>query len=124
LIDALPRHVGDTVCVTLPSVDEAIDLLLEEPNLRSLVYRYFEPGSPFAGHSFDTIGSNPPEHFTEGDLLAVTLLDVGCGPPAVRALLTDPDRWTSMLSEVPADLDLWAIDQRVYDRASNLWDAL
>src|SRR5215471_2491579 len=105
------------------AVDEAIDRLLDQPALVKLVEWYFDPSSPFAGHSFDSVGDNPPDRFTVGDLLAVSLLDEPFRPLAVRSLLDD-DRWSPLLAVVPTDVDLWRIDETQYEAADRLWQAV
>lgn len=106
--------------MTLSSVAEAIEVLLAKADLNLLVAKYFDPAEPFAGYSFDTVGVNPVNPFSEGDLLAVTLLDVGCAPPAVRSLLGDAQRWSTLLAAISTDLDLWQIDQKGYDASNAL----
>jgi hypothetical protein len=103
------------------SVARGIDLLLQQTRMTELVAAYFDRSAPFAGHLFDTIGDNRPDQFGEDDLLAVTLLDVSYGPSAVRELLQQGQRWSSLLSEIPSTMTLWEIDRRTYEAADALW---
>src|SRR4051794_15513525 len=80
------------------SVADAIEALLGEPQMSKLVAKYFDPREPFAGYLFDQVGDNPRDGFSEGDLLAITFLDVACSPLAVRALFAQPERWSQLLA--------------------------
>jgi hypothetical protein len=42
------------------------------PGLREAVTCYFDPALPFAGQTFDHLGSNPSDAIVADDLLAVT----------------------------------------------------
>lgn len=106
------------------SLSRRLDRLLATPNLADLVRAYFDPAGPFAGHTFDTLGHNPHDRFTEGDLLAVTLLDVTCSPPVIRELLDRPARWTSLLGAVSNTMPLWEMDADTYKAADTLWQEL
>lgn len=65
---------------------------LATPRLRDAVALYFDPEQPFAGHTFDSLGQNPPNKITSDDLLAVTLLNVRWTPPAVSMGNSPVDR--------------------------------
>jgi len=62
---------------------------LATPQLGDAVAKFFDPAQPFAGETFDSLGTNPRDRIGRDDLLAVTLLDVRWTPPAVRQLLND-----------------------------------
>lgn len=109
--------------VSMP-LGSRIDALLGEPKIRELVTAYFDPEGPFAGHTFDGLGSNPPTEFTPDDLLAVSLLDVSYGPRAVRDILEHPDRWSPLLAAVRPEAVLWEMDEELYGAADCVWRAL
>lgn len=106
------------------SLGSRIDALLAEPKTGKLVTAYFQEDGPFAGHTFDRLGSNPPTQFTPDDLLAVSLLDVSYAPAAVRQILGHSDRWSRLLAAVPPEAVLWEMDEEVYGAADSLWRAL
>ena len=66
-----------------------------------------EPDGPFAGHTFDGLGNNPPTELTPDDLLAVSLLDVSYRPTPVRAILEHAHRWSPLLAAVRPEAVLW-----------------
>jgi Family of unknown function (DUF6308) len=94
-----------------PTVENAMGrlrLALASPNLREAVRLFYDPNSSFAGHSFDSLGRNPPNRITSDDLLAVTLLDVGWTPPAARALLGElAEKVTELLRTIDDSTALW-----------------
>ena len=100
-----------------------IDAELDDTSLHALVVAYYDPDGPFAGHTFDLVGENPPNQFTTGDLLALTTLDVACSPPAIRALLHD-ERLSRLLGGIPAGIDLWDAGDGAIGAATTLWEAL
>lgn len=106
------------------SLGSRIDALLDQPKITELVTAYFDPDGPFAGHTFDGLGGNPPTQFTPDDLLAVSLLDVSYGPAAVRQILEHSYRWSPLLEAVPPEAVLWEMDEEVYGAADQLWKAL
>lgn len=65
----------------------ALDVILTDDKTPKLLQAYFDPGGSFAGTTFDTLGTNPPNEIGSDDLLAVTLLDVRFPPRSVRNLL-------------------------------------
>jgi hypothetical protein len=100
---------------------------LDDDRTPSLVEAYFNDAGPFAGLTFDRLKPNDPHSFGPDDLLAVTLLDVSCSPPAVRALLAeDRTRWRSMLEAVSPTRYLWEMveDRQLYDDANALWQSI
>ena len=102
-----------------------LDLLLADPFVPALVRRYFDPATPFAGHTFDTLGDNPPHEIVADDLLAVSLLDVAFGADAVRALLNHPGRWASFLGRIPPpDVPIWNLTPADHANGGALWRAL
>lgn len=110
--------------MTPMSLGSRIDTLLDEPKIMELATAYFEPDGPFAGHTFDGLGSNSPTEFTPEDLLAVSLLDVTYGPRAVRHILEHPDRWSTLLAAVAPEAVLWEMDEELYGAADCVWRAL
>lgn len=110
---------------TTGEVRRAIREIVEEPGA-ALVARYYAD-ERFAGVLFDEFGENPTDRFTADDLIAVSLLDVRFGPEAVRALLVDRVA-DSMLTDVPGDRLLWAVDYdavlSVNAPAGQLWKLL
>lgn len=106
-------------------IEHRLDLLLSDPFVPSLVRRYFDPATPFAGHTFDTLGDNPCNEIVPADLLAVSLLDVAFGAAAVRDLLESPSKWTALLDAIPRqDVPLWDLDAAGHTAGSELWVAL
>jgi len=69
------------------AVASRIKHMIEAPKSPALVAGYFDTTSSFSGGTFDPAGTNDPCTFSVDDLLALTMLDVGLKPPAVRALL-------------------------------------
>jgi hypothetical protein len=99
---------------------------LATPRLRDAVARFFNPAQPFAGHTFDSLGSNPPGHIVPDDLLAVTLLDVRWTPLAVRHLLDDQAAEVAeLLCMIDDKTAIWAPEgSKQLDAAKPLWDLL
>jgi hypothetical protein len=65
--------------------------LLEAQQTRSLSSQYFGehvegPRGSFAGALFESVGTNPPDAISEGDLLAVSFLDTPFVAGAARRL--------------------------------------
>lgn len=83
---------------------------LGTPGLRNIVCEYFEPGSRFAGLTFDFLGHNPPNEITPDDLLAVTLLGVRWPAFAVRSLLGEQAKrcFSELLSRIDSGTTIWA----------------
>lgn len=79
--------------------------------------RYYRRDLNYAGNSFLAVGHNDPYALTEGDLLAITLLNVEAPPVAVRRFL-EPSRtrgWLHRLlgeEHLPIDADLALADAR------------
>ena len=69
------------------AVASRIKHMIEAPKSWELVAAYFDAASSFGGDTFDSVGTNDPFTFSVDDLLALTMLDVGLKPPAVRAVL-------------------------------------
>jgi Family of unknown function (DUF6308) len=99
--------LGDLIA----DADAARQLLLADlaaPHLRDAVELYFQPGQPFAGLTFDSLGNNPPNAITSDDLLAVTLLDVRWPPRAVRSVLElQAAQIGELLGNIDNNVDLW-----------------
>jgi len=111
--------------MTMPSdlanVSARINFLLELPQARRLVAEYFNEALSFAGTMFDRLGQNPQDQITNDDLLAVSLLDVGFPPLALRGLA----RESLALSYIPTGVPLWeASDDLLGGWATTLWDLL
>lgn len=112
-----------------PAAENAVDRLkmaLATPNLLQAVHEFYATDSTFAGHTFDSLGSNPPDSITLEDLLAVTLLDVRWKPLAVRALLGDLTATVKdLLSAIDDTTTLWD-DQggQELTKANRLWKVI
>lgn len=79
------------------------------PQLRDAVACYFDPVQPFAGQTFDSLGSNPPYEIVLDDLMAVTLLDVRWTSLAVRRLLYDQAVMVAeLLRTIDDKTEIWA----------------
>lgn len=107
-------------------VARSIDALLDLPESRQLVSRYYDEKGTFAGRLFDQLGQNPPNVFTRDDLLAVTLLDVQFTPTGIRSILgSEADVLAEELSRLPPNLALWDADDAQLDTcAEPLWRRL
>ena len=98
---------------------------LAEPGLGRAMAAYFDPAEGFAAMSFCTLGQNPPGAVTADDLLAVSLLDIAWRPEAVRQLLgSRAGSVSAMLSEIPVDVNLWAVPDAELATVDPLWDSL
>src|SRR5262245_36382551 len=109
------------------AVDAAVARLrasLIAPGVREAVTAYFaEPA--FAGVMFTHLGRNPPDEIVPDDLLAVALLDITWRPNVVRVLLDVRRReFSTLLSSVPADVDLWDVSDNDRRQVDVLWAAL
>lgn len=109
-------------------VGAAIDRIVGG-NAYELVGAYYDP-SPrnysgmrnvlFAGRLFDELPGNDPKVFTDGDLVAASLLDVRFGPHAVMELL-QRDECNRLLADVPDGVALWEARPEQLDRDSAAW---
>ncbi|MEW5812234.1 MAG: DUF6308 family protein [Actinomycetota bacterium] len=93
--------------------------------------RYFggKPGNQFTGRWFDHFAAiADPNRFEASDLIAVESLSVQVPSEAASVLLlTDPERFNSLLREVPREEDLWErrrIDVDSGSKADDLHSAL
>lgn len=71
--------------------------------------------SSYSGRWFEVIASwDRPDTITADDLVAVTMLGVDV-PPHASAWILGPGRSqiSALLSEVPADVDIWEVDETV-----------
>lgn len=104
-----------------------LDAILDDPQARTLVAKFYDRNGPFAGDTFDALNPNSPNSIDHVDLLAITLLDVRVRPLAVRQLLEDRQTRSTLLSllrRIPADVDLWDAECRILDTASEVWTLL
>lgn len=114
------------------TLTDRLRLLVTAPGTAALVQTFYDESGPFAGSLFDTLGHGSPGHnpanqLVSDDLLAVTLLDVGFMPRAVRTLLEQgqPDgRLGRLLAAVPSNVTLWEATREHLDAASALWLAI
>jgi hypothetical protein len=100
---------------------------LATPHLRDAVSEYFDAASTFAGHTFDSLGSNPSDQITTDDLLAVTLLDVPWSPTAVRQLLGElSDKVSQLLQVIDGNATMWDSARGCQDliNAEALWNVI
>lgn len=87
-----------------------VDVL--QPPAEQLLEDYYDPDGPFAGASFDTLGTNDPDRVGSDDLLAVSMLDIRIRPRALRRLLgPDQEQVAERLAALPTDVDLWNATQ-------------
>ncbi len=108
----------------IDTLTDRLRLLVTAPGTAALVQTFYEESGPFAGSLYDSLGHNPANQLVSDDLLAVTLLDVGFRPRAVRALLEQgqPEgRLGRLLAAVPSDVTLWDATTGELDAASALW---
>ena len=108
---------------------DRVHTLVTAPGSKELVATFYDETKPFAGSLFDNLGENPPDQIIADDLLAVTLLDVGFMPRAVRTLLEQgrPDGQIGRLlaeHRVPPNVDLWDASDEVLDGALNVWNKI
>ena len=97
------------------------------------VRTYFDPASGFSGSEFDTLagGGDATSHrdiFTAEDLVAVTLLEMTVpGNAALAVLHRQASGFSALLSDIPADVDLWDASEDVIgpeSAAARLWGRL
>lgn len=106
------------------TVARRIDALLI-PQAAALVSEYYDETGPFAGATFETLGTNEPNRIGVDDLLALTLLDVKVTPPGIRQVLTrDAALLSASLAAIPTDLPLWEADDATLERATQLYKHL
>lgn len=106
------------------TLGERIDDVITNPS-DGLLRHFFDRDGPFAGATFDELGDNARYEIGPSDLVAVSLLDVRYEPRAVRAILErDAVELSEMLSEVPAEVDLWEAEDRDLEAALALHEAL
>lgn len=102
----------------------------DEGKLSQLVATYLGlegHGPGFAGRHFTSLGDNPPDAWTSGDLLSLALLDVPVGHLAVTEVLIDAaDQFTELLNpeKLPTERDLWEATDAEMDAATQLWERL
>lgn len=93
------------------------------------VARYYSRKGDFAGATFLTVGPVDPHHWTTGDLLALTLLDVQASPAVVRRL-TEPsptgEELERMLADncLPVDSDLALAEAALLERMATFHEAV
>jgi hypothetical protein len=98
---------------------------LATPGLAEIVTAYFDPLGPFAGRTFDSIGSNSNCKITCGDLLAVSLLDIHWDPRTVRRLLQEGiPEIEHCLTRIGIETDLWEATDTELRAADELWSVL
>jgi hypothetical protein len=98
---------------------------LTHPGLANTVAAYFDPANGFAGMTFSTVGVNPRDEITAGDLLAVSLLSIDWQPGAVRMLLGSHARTVSaQLAGIRDDIDLWEASDEDLVPVDELWETL
>jgi hypothetical protein len=104
------------------AVASRIKYMLEAPKSSELVAAYFGATSSFSGDTFDSVGTNDPFTFSVDDLLALTMLDVGLKPPAVRAVLGPGQvRLSELLRAIPHDQPLWEATGETLSAANDLF---
>jgi len=101
---------------------ERIDRVVDTDGIKELVRMYFDPSSGFAGATFDQLGENQPDRFTDSDMLALNLLDEQLGPAAIRAI--DRGDLDGILAEVSRERHLWQSDESDIYRMKALHAAL
>lgn len=97
------------------------------------VRTYFDTASGFSGSHFDTLGGGGDavahrDTFTAEDLVAVTLLEMTVpGDAALAVLQRQASEFNALLSNIPADVDLWNAPEDVIgpgSAAARLWERL
>ena len=104
----------------------AVDLgewfIANRDTIRRDLDRYFGgmPKTRFSGRWFEIFGAmGDPNRFGPSDVLAVEALSVEVPTEsAARLLLSEADRFNSLLELVPADKDLWDVEKSVVDSGS------
>lgn len=100
---------------------------LATPQLRNALYEYFDACSTFAGHTFDSLGDNPPDRITSDDLFAVTLLDLSWSPSTVRWLLGGlAQQVSTLLGSIDGSTTMWDSARGCQElvKAETLWGLL
>ncbi len=113
---------GPPVGVDAVAVASRIKDMIEAPTASELVAGYFDAASSFGGDTFDSVGTNDPFTIRVDDLLALTMLDVGLKPLAVRAVLGPGQVVLSeLLRAIPHDRPLWEATDETLSAASALF---
>ncbi len=99
---AMTDSISDGIKSALLHAGPLVELFLTRPD---------DFGTGFAGPTFDALEPNDTYRWGVGDLLAVTLLDVGVRPKGVRRLLAPNENpFNDLLGAIHADIDLWSDD--------------
>lgn len=97
-----------------------------QARVRSDLGRYFggRGGDKFSGRWFETFASmSDPHRFAATDILAVEALSVSLpSESAAKLLVTDPQPFNDLLTQIPVDLDLWEADRAVVEPGSAAHD--
>lgn len=85
--------------------------------VRSNLDRYFSgtPGDQFSGRWFDKFAAmGDANRFGPSDVLAVEALSVRMRPEsAAKMIIANADRFSSLLQQIPNEVDLWDVDPSV-----------
>ena len=98
--------------------------LLEGDDARKNVDGYLNLEGAYAASSFDTVGENPSDTFTDSDLLALGFLNTPVRAMSYRQLQARRNSLEELLRKVPDEAPLWKITPAVYEAADSLYDAL
>jgi len=111
--------------VSIESVLNAVEHLLEIDHLVELVHTYLEgpPATKFAGALFDELQPNETFKIGSSDLVAVSLLDVRFGSSAVQELLFK-SAFDAQLAGLPEGTPLWLADDSVISALERAFDSL
>jgi Family of unknown function (DUF6308) len=97
--------------VATPFYEHAMDATLaalQHPEACARLKRYYSREGNYAGATFVEVGPFDPYSFTEGDLLALTLLEVQAPPVALRRILqpgVTRDRLNALVEEKSISID-------------------
>lgn len=76
------KHQEAMAAIAIP-----VDAACGHQDVGRLVADYFDPGSRYAGATFDSLEPNPPQDIVSADLLALNTLDTPVEAKAIRQLL-------------------------------------
>lgn len=109
----------------MAAIARAVDAACGYQDVGRLVADYFDPGSRYAGATFDSLEPNPPQDIVSADLLALNTLDTPVEAKAIRQLLGPGDTRQQalvQLAAIPAHTPLWEADDEIIGSAREAWD--
>lgn len=109
---------------TASSYSIKIAVLLDRPDIPSLMREYLDPRGAYAATSFDDLPENIPGEFRPQDFLALGFLDTPMKAATHRQFVDRRRELEGLLAEIDTARPLWEIDDATHAAASSLWFAL